>query len=178
MGTSWPYPWIVPVMLCAVVTGAQGAEPCGAAGWNLTHEQALFKRDPTVLEAGKTSESAPAIATGQLYRLTLTAQQNVTFATPPGKKALTDGAYAGIARFKVSSAGTYRVAVDRPFWIDVVHEGKLISSIDFTGERGCEPHKIVAYSLPAGNFLLQISGQIMPQVTISVTRAPSTATTH
>jgi len=170
--------WTAVVSVGAGVMCAHAAPPCGADGWNLTHEQALFAGTPRVVHAGKDPTAAPEVKTDRLYRLTLTAQQNVTFAAAPGKKALTDGAYAGIVRFKVPSAGTYRVAIDRPFWVDVVQDGKLITSTDFTGERGCEPHKIVAYDVPAGMLLLQVSGQVNPQVSISITRAPPPANSH
>jgi len=178
MSRSQLFSWIAVASLGAGVMGAQAAPPCGAEGWNLTHEQALFAGAPKVVQAGKTPTSAPEVRTDRLYRLSLTAQQNVTFAVAPGKKALTDGAFAGIVRFKVPSAGTYRVAIDRPFWIDVVQDGKLINSSDFTGERGCAPHKIVAYSIPAGSLLLQVSGQVTPQVSISITRAPAAPDSH
>jgi len=171
------FPWIATVALCASAA-AQAVEPCGETGWNLTHEQALFAGAPTAVEAGKSPTSAPTLATDRLYRLTLTLQQHVAFAKAPGKKALTDGAYAGIARFNVPSPGPYRVSIDRPFWIDVVQEGNLIKSTDFTGERGCAPHKIVAYDLPAGTLVLQLSGQVTPRVNVSITRAPASATTR
>jgi hypothetical protein len=169
-------PWIASALLCALAASARAAAPCGVSGWNLTHEQALFAGTPTVVRAGKNLASAPTLATERLYRLTLTPEQKVTFAATPGKRMLTDGAYAGITRFKVPSAGSYRVAIDRPFWVDVVDEGKLVSSTDFTGERGCAPRKIVAFALAAGTLVLQVSGQVSPHVSISITRAPPSAT--
>jgi hypothetical protein len=172
------YPWIGSALLCASMVCAHAAEPCGAAGWNLTHEQALFAHVPKVVRAGKNRDSAPMLATDRLYRLKLRPEQQVTFAAAPGKKMLTDGAYAGMARFKISSAGTYRVAIDSRFWIDVVYRGRLVRSADFTGERGCEPRKIVAYVLPKGRLVLQVSGQVKPNVTVSITEAPTAATSH
>ncbi|HUN27236.1 MAG TPA: hypothetical protein VMU67_13100 [Steroidobacteraceae bacterium] len=170
--------WVAPLALCVGVACARAAEPCGAAGWNLSHEQALFAGAAISVRAGARLASAPTLATERLYRLTLTAQQEVTFAHTPGKVALTDGAYAGVARIDIPSTGTYRVAIDRPFWIDIVDRGKLINSTDFTGERGCAPHKIVAYALAAGTLVLQVSGQVSPRVEISITRAPDSASAH
>lgn len=176
MRTTRLLPWIA-ALFWLFTSGAQAAQPCGVNGWNLTHEQALFAGTPTVAHAGKNAATAPMIATDRLYRLTLAPQSEVTFVVAPGKMALTDGSYAGIARFTVPSGGSYRIAIDQKFWIDVVHAGKVIKSGDFTGERGCTPHKIVAYMLPRGTLLVQVSGQVSPQVGISITRAP-TAGTH
>ena len=94
------------------------------------------------------------------------------FKAPPSKKMLSDGAYAGVLRLKVAAAGAYRVAIDAGFWLDVVHDGKPLASVDFNGSANCDgPHKIVVYELPANAELyLQLSAVTGPQARLSVTQ--------
>ena len=73
---------------------------------------------------------------------------------------LADGASGGLIRFRVPKAGQYRVALDVPFWIDIVAAGEVVPSLDFNGSPGCDtPRKVVVYELPAEQELtLQFSG--------------------
>jgi len=158
----------------AAATPAAAADPCTGFKWDVAKEHALFTGSPAPLSAGKDSASAPTIAVDRLYQLQLTPQNQVSFSVSPGKKMLTDGAYAGIAAFKVDAPGAYRVSVDVPFWIDVVADGKLVATKDFQGLHGCDaPHKIVEYELAAAQpLLLQVSGSTAPTVRLTVTRSP------
>lgn len=157
--------------LAAAAGAARAADPCSDFGWNVAHERALFATQPRELRAARTAASPPRIAGDRLYRLALSPQQQVAFAAPPGKKALTDGAYAGIVRLHVPAAALYRVSLSSAFWVDIVKDGTVIASTDFTGAHGCSaPRKIVQYRLPAGDVLLQLSGQVSPRVEVTVTR--------
>jgi hypothetical protein len=168
-------------LLAAVLAGAAAppavaADPCSDFKWNVSKEHALFSGSPVSLRAGKDIPSAPTIDADRLYLLELTPQDQVAFAVSPGKKMLTDGAYAGLAVIKINAPGAYRVSVDVPFWIDVVAGGKLVPTKDFQGQRGCDaPHKIVEYELAGAQpFVLQVSGMTMPTVRVTVTRSPHT----
>jgi hypothetical protein len=84
-------------------------------------EQALFAGPSVALRAGKDLASAPTVATDTLYQLQLLPQATVAFAIAPGKSIPPDGVYAGLATLKLAQPGHhYRVALDLPFWIDVV----------------------------------------------------------
>ena len=73
----------------------------------------------------------------------------MAFAATPGKKSPRTDSYAGLVTFKVPAKGSYRVAIDMPFWIDVVQDGALLAATDFQGQHGCSsPHKIVVFELP------------------------------
>ncbi|HVO46494.1 MAG TPA: hypothetical protein VMT29_09180 [Steroidobacteraceae bacterium] len=149
----------------------QSAGPCGGFTWNVSHELALFAAAPTPGKAGSDVSQAPVLQTDRLYELSLTAQEKVHYAVPPGKKALADGATGGLIRFRVESAGPFRIALDRPFWVDVVAAGKLIAARDFQGRPGCEaPHKIVEFILPAHqDLVLQFSHAVNSRVRVSIT---------
>jgi hypothetical protein len=166
---------IGPLVLLALsgIAAAEPPDPCSQFAWNVTHELALFAATPTASAAGKDAVSAPLIRGERLYELILTPQSQVTFALSPGKKALADGAFAGLAQVRITTPGRYRVSLDGPFWIDLVANGKLLVSRDFTGNHECKSlRKLVEFQLPAGEVLLQLSGAGQERVRVSLTRSP------
>jgi hypothetical protein len=155
---------------------ACAADPCAQYAWDVGHERALFAASPVTVTAGVRADSAPALTADRLYRLALTEESKVTFAATPERKRASERTYAGLARLRVRVAGTYRVALSRPFWIDIVQDGKLISSAGFTGSHGCDaPRKIVQYTLQAGDYVLQVSGPDSPDVDLTLSAAPPAA---
>ncbi len=150
--------------------------PCTGFRWNVEHERALFGSVARSEVAGRDAASAPIIVADRLYDLALTPQQDVHFLQRPEKRALTDGAYAGLTRLRVATAGLYRISIDGPFWIDVIAKDQIVESRDFAGRGGCgAPRKIVVYELPAGSLVLQLSGAISPRVRVTLTRVPDQA---
>ena len=113
-------------MMTALALGAAAAAAASAApgactsAWNVQHEVALFASRAQPLKAGADQAAAPSIHADQLYDLRLTPQPQVHFAMAPGKVMLSDGAYAGLVKLRLAQPGSYRVAIDVPFWIDVV----------------------------------------------------------
>jgi hypothetical protein len=146
-------------------------DPCGKFSWNIDRERALFAGAPEVVAAGRDATATPLLAPERLYQLELGPAARVTLVLPPGKKASSADAYAGMARLLLAQPGAYRVSVDQPLWIDVVANGKMIDSADFQGRPGCPaPHKIVQYSLPAGvELVLQLSGAVSPRARLTIT---------
>jgi hypothetical protein len=91
----------------------------------------------------------------------------------PAKKALADGAYAGMVTLHIPVPGKYRVSLNEGFWIDVIADGKFAATDDFTGAHECRaPRKIVQYTLPAGDLTLQFSNTNSANVRVTVTAAP------
>jgi len=150
-------------------------DPCASFSWNVAHERTLFAAQPKSIKAGAQPSTAPVIALDHPYELALTAQDQVHFGAEPGKKPRTEGAFAGLARIKVPTAGLYRISADQPFWVDVVSGKEPIHSVDYQGAPGCNaPHKVVQFLLPAGQQLVvQISGLDIPHARITVTAAPA-----
>lgn len=151
-------------IICATmawcVMQASANDACNGFKWDVSHEHALFVGQPVSVSAGASGERAPLLQLDRLYELALLSQDTVRFAASPSKKMLADGASAGLIRFRVPKAGPYRVALDVPFWIDIVAEGKVVPPLDFNGSPGCDkPRKVVVYELPANlDFVLQFSG--------------------
>lgn len=159
----------------ALLPGLANAEdPCAGFKWDVSREKALFAGPAAAVESADGPGKAPTVETGRLYELALRPQESLRFAAPPSKKMLADGASAGIVKFRVPRAGSYRVALSRGFWVDVIEGQNVIPSSDFGGVPGCEsPRKLVLYPLPADRDLfLQLSGASEEKVRVSITEVP------
>jgi hypothetical protein len=158
-----------------VALPAQAGDACVDFKWDVSRERALFAGTPTAVTAGTDPKSAPVLVPDRLYALRLAAQTHVTFAVAPAKKSAGATAYAGLATLKIPTPGSYRIAVDLPFWIDVASNGTLIAAEDFQGQHECSaPHKIVVFALGSAQlFVLQLSSAMNENVLLTVTPAPA-----
>ena len=168
-------PWLSLLMLSGATAAMAADDPCTGFKWNVTQEHALFSGTPESVTAGHDLASAPSLKAQRLYEVALAPQDSVKFVLPPQKKALADGAFAGLAHLKVPAAGSYRVSLDAGFWIDVIGNQKVIDSTDFGGSSGCStPRKVVFFTLPAGeDLVLQISGARNDRVRVTLTPSPA-----
>jgi hypothetical protein len=170
--------WRAAVACCGLITALASqavlaADPCDGFTWNVATERALFATAPVSVAAATAAGPASVLDVDKFYEVTLTPQDKVSFVLAPAKKALADGAFAGMVTLRIPSAGKYRVSMSEGFWIDVVADGKFAPTADFTGAHECHaPRKIVQYSLPAGNLTLQFSNTNSATVRVTVTAAP------
>jgi hypothetical protein len=167
------------VWLAALVVGTvaslpvAAADPCDGFSWNVAHERALFAAPAAPVTAAVAAGSAPMLELDKLYDITLAPQDKVSFVLAPAKKALADGAFAGMVKLHLAVSGKYRVSLSEGFWVDVIAEGKFAPTDDFTGAHECRaPRKIVQYSLPAGDLALQFSNTHSASVRVTITAAP------
>jgi hypothetical protein len=168
------FSFLFAVVLGGAALPAHADEACLDFKWDVSKERALFAGTPSSLTAGKDPKSAPVVVPNRLYALRLTPQDQVAFAVAPARKTATPPAYAGLATLKIDAPGSYRIAVDLPFWIDVVSNGTLQQPTDFQGQHSCSaPHKIVVFELAGTRpFVLQLSNAVKDNVLITVTRTP------
>jgi hypothetical protein len=161
--------------LADVALPAPAADACLDFKWDVSAERALFAGSPVALPAGTDPKAAPVVVPNRLYALRLAAQDHVTFAVPPAKKPASSTAYAGLATLNIPVPGSYRIAVDLPFWIDVASNGTLIAAEDYQGQHACSaPHKIVVFALAGAHpFVLQLSSAMTEVVLVTVTAAPA-----
>src|ERR1700761_1593509 len=75
---------------------AAAGDPCASFAWNVTHERAVFATAAQAVTAASAGSGAPTIQVDKLYDIALTPQDKVSFVMSPAKKALADGAFAGI----------------------------------------------------------------------------------
>jgi len=166
--------------LSLIVTPAAGVrlahadDPCTAFTWDVHHERTLFETKPQILTSGQTVVASPTLAADRLYQVELTAQSEVKFLEPPGRKRGDGGGFAGLVRLTVATAGVYRISLDQPLWVDVIANAALLPAKDHQGRPGCNaPHKVVEFLLPAGSpVTLQFSDSRVPVVKVTVTRSP------
>jgi hypothetical protein len=165
---------VLATVFCATVP-ALADDACMDFKWDVTQERALFAGSATPLAAAADPKSAPMLLLNHLYELKLSKQEQVSFAVTPGKKSPRDGSYGGLVTFKIPASGSYRVAIDMPFWIDVVSDGALVAATDFQGQHGCSsPHKIVQFDLLGTRpFFLQLSNAAPESVRLTITAAPA-----
>lgn len=65
---------------------------------------------------------------------------------------------AAQANFTVPEAGRYRVALDQPGWIDLVKDGKALTSVAHGHGPDCSTiRKIVDFDLAAGRYTLKLT---------------------
>ena len=159
----------------AAAAPALSDESCVDFKWDVSQERALFEASPTPVAAGKDPKSAPVLLLNHLYELRLSKQEQVSFAVTPGKKSPRAGSYGGVVTFKIPASGSFRVAIDMPFWIDVVSNGALVAANDFQGQHGCSsPHKIVQFDLLGTRpFFLQLSNAAPDSVRLTITATPA-----
>ena len=159
----------------AAAAPALADESCVDFKWDVSQERALFAGSPTPLGAGADPKSAPVLLLNRLYELRLSKQEQVSFAAAPGKKSPHAGSYGGMVTFKIPASGSYRIAIDMPFWIDVVSNGALVAANDFQGQHGCSsPHKIVQFDLLGTRpFFLQLSNAAPESVRLTITATPA-----
>jgi hypothetical protein len=162
------------MLLLTAAVSARADDACAGFKWDVSKERALFAGSAIVQAAGTDAASAAVITPDRLFELHLAPQAKVAFAAVPGRQTSDPDSYAGLANLKLSAAGTYRIAVDLPLWIDVVVNGKLRSPSDYQGQRGCSaPHKIVQFELTTDQPLtLQVSSAAQASVRVAIIRVP------
>lgn len=143
---------------CAMV---RPAFPAGFAGWSTR----------TPLTAGIAARNAPVLPIGRGADLTLAAGARFVPLLAPGKAA--DAASAGgLVMFQVPRAGTYRVALDSPAWVDVIRSGRMVAaSAHGHGPMCTGIRKIVDFRLRPGRYVLQLSGSATPTLALLIARA-------
>jgi hypothetical protein len=161
------------VLLTASAQTLAVEDPCAGYKWDVSKERALFGGVAVSAAAGKDSASAPRVTPNRLYQLQLLPASQVSFPVSPGKTP-GEGTYAGIFSVTVPAAGSYRVAIDLPLWIDVVANGKLLPAADFEGQHDCSaPRKIVEFALDGSQPLtLQLSAASQATVRLTITAVP------
>lgn len=152
--------WFAALVMLA--SSPAGAQVCSAPA-PLPAELAAFARPVPVPSGG-------GLVVGKAASLALV--PDARFLIPPAH-APSPGSYGGRAFLDVVAAGTYRVALGEGAWIDVVRNGKAISSIAHNHGPACSPvRKVVDFTLSPGRYVVQLSGAKQSYLTVLVARLP------
>jgi hypothetical protein len=125
---------------------------------------------PAGLEAWSVAPgmTADVIAPGKNIALTLDPVDKVTFPLAPERKPIA-GTFGGVYHVTVATAGTYRVALQSGAWIDLIRDGKSLTSIAYMEGAPCSGiRKIVDFALQPGTYTLQLSSAKAAQMRILI----------
>ena len=96
----------------------------------------------------------------------------VRFQRAPGKPGDPTGK-GGMLAFTVAKSGNYRVALGNGAWIDVVKNGKVLTSTAHAHGPACGGiHKMVDFRLRPGRYVLQIENSKEAVAPVLITRLP------
>lgn len=148
----------LPAPTCAAPAAATGAY----AAWNR----------PSPVTAGREAAAPAMVTLGTAAQVTLSPTPDVHYAQRPEKPG-GSVSYGGLLAFDVAQAGTYRIALGSATWLDVIGKQGPMQSVahghgpDCTGIR-----KMVDFTLEPGHYLVQISANGGPAVTVLALPAP------
>ncbi|WP_336968486.1 hypothetical protein [Sphingobium aromaticiconvertens] len=163
----------IPLSLIALPAPVSAQEmgvpaPCAApadlpealAGW----------RNPAPATAGNVQAKAVALPPGKAVILALLPTPKVTYPLRPEKPG-GSVSFGGLASFTVAQTGTWRVALGSGAWVDVVKNGKAMTSIAHGHGPDCSGiRKMVDYSLTPGRYVLQVAANGTDSLPLLVTR--------
>lgn len=154
--------FVVVVSLIAIPALAQEPVGCDKFKWPIDRERALLAEAKPVAIGGD-------VANGSA-KLSLSPITEIKLPTEPSREPKPD-TYAGFVRYAAPPhAGTYRVTISDPGWIDVVQDGRQIKSGLFSGVTGCVGiRKSVKFDLGPSPFIVEITGSSAKEIAIAVT---------
>ncbi|MCW1429902.1 homogentisate 1,2-dioxygenase [Novosphingobium sp. JCM 18896] len=127
---------------------------------------------PIPFEAGSVVDTAPGLAVGQAANVTLKPTPEVRYALRPEKPG-GSVSFGGLIALNVAEAGTFRVALSSGAWIDLVQDGKAVTSTSHGHGPACSGvRKMVDFPLKPGRYTLQLGANGAPQMTVLVARLP------
>lgn len=156
----------------ASVAGAQETAPrpdCSATTTTLPPELAKWSSSvPRTAATSVGTASRASLSVGQTAALRLMPTSAVRYAVPP-EKAGKPASHGGLASFTVTTTGTYRIALGAGAWVDVVRDGKAVTSATHAHGPTCSAiRKMVDFKLTPGRYLLQIAGNADPVIPVMI----------
>ena len=157
---------VVPVLVTLLIAApafAQEQVGCDKFKWPLERERALLTQAPVAKSGGE-------IALGAAVKLTLVPVVEAKLPVPPSRTPKS-GSYAGIIQISALPAtGTYRVTLTANAWVDVVQDGQIVPSGEFTGAGGCEGlRKSVKFKLNSKPAIIELTGMETSEIGVAIT---------
>jgi hypothetical protein len=147
---------------------AQDASGCEKFKWSVARERAWFAAGAKPIAAGA---DIPLAEAG--YAVTLIPSDKAVFVAPP-ERAPKAGTFGAVLKIPgLPKAGLYDVTLSDEAWIDVVQNGAIVKSSDFSGQKACPGvRKSVRFDLAAGPATVQISNAAAPALQLAIAPAP------
>lgn len=138
--------------------------PASLAGWT-TKAPARAATDAAGL-------ATATLLPGKAVNLSLRSTPEIRYALRPERPG-GSVSHGGMVGFAVPEAGTYRVALGSPAWIDLVQDGKALESVAHGHGPACSGiRKMVDFALEPGRYTLQIAGNGSSEVAVMIARLP------
>ena len=161
------------VLVAGAPLFAQGASPESGCALPLAAPAPWIGwRDPAPLIAAEKPDVRPSavLAPGRPASVTLAPSHDIAFSVTPAKPA-GPTSYGGMLTLTVPTAGTYRVAIGAPAWIDMVSGGQAVAAVAHDHGPACSGIvKMVDFVLPAGAATIELSGAPTPVTTVMAVR--------
>jgi hypothetical protein len=153
-------------LLIAASAFAQEPVGCDKFKWPVDKERAMLG---AAAAAPSGAEIVAPLAGAYKITLAPTDAANLPNAPTRAPRAGTNAGFVKAAA--LPKAGTYRVTLSEPGWIDVFQDGHVVKSGAFSGVTGCDGiRKSVKFELGASPFVIELSG--VPANTISFVVTP------
>ena len=162
-------PVLVPIVLLCASAGAPAQEQPQACA-SVAEPWQAARAVASALDAAGAAEAG--FAAGEAVRLALHPDGEVANLTLP-KGEGEAASFGGMASFTVEQAGTYRVGLSEPVWVDVVRDGRPAETVRFGPGPACSGiRKAVSFALQPGPHVLEISGGTGAEAGVLVERVP------
>ena len=103
---------------------------------------------------------------GTAYALALAT--DVTLPMAPERKA-GENSYAAVVTVPKLEAGLYQITLSEEAWIDVVQNGAVVKSTDFSGQKDCPGvRKTVRFNLLAAPATVELSNASVPMLNFAI----------
>jgi hypothetical protein len=136
-----------------------------------TGELAPWSKAVPLVAAGDARQQ-PLLAVGQAADVDLLLAPKVHYPLQPQKPG-GPVSYGGLIGIEVREAATYRIALSSGAWIDLVRDGKAVTSVAHGHGPACTGvRKLVDFPLTPGRYTLQLGASSEAQMKVLVARLP------
>lgn len=148
-------------------------ETCPTPAAPLPADLAAWKTGPSLAAAtDRATLVRTRLTVGRRSELMLAPSDTVRYPFTPSKPG-EPTSLGGMASFSISRAGTYRVMLGTPAWIDVIKGRKALTSTAHAHGAACSGiAKMVDFKLAPGRYTLQIAGSKAAAAPVLITHRP------
>ena len=146
---------------------------CAAMDQDLPTDLAAWKAQAPLLAAASPAGLSKATLTpGRAILADLPQTSAVKYVVQPDRPA-GPASHGGLFELRIARAGTYAIALGSGAWIDVLKDGKALTSTAHSHGPTCSTiHKVVDFHLEPGRYVLQLSSSTDAKPGVLVARRP------
>jgi hypothetical protein len=139
--------------------------PCSKLAWPLEKERSILNAAAEPVASGATLGALPERA----IELQLILGGKVNFPHAPQKPS-DPTKFAGFVSFSAPTAGDVYISLSGEAWVDVMHDGVLVTSTAHTGDANSPGlRKSVRFTLLNKPLIVQIRNSVQSQIKLAIT---------